>query len=86
MHSDANRLWTAGPVRIGAHSDARRACNSDATQAHSHLEVRRTWACAYGELDERLAAYERAGANTLLALPFGDRPRIVEGLGAAVVA
>ena len=42
--------------------------------------------CDYGELDERLAAYERAGADTLLALPFGDRPRIIEALGAAVVA
>ena len=42
--------------------------------------------CDYGELDERLAAYERAGADTLLALPFGDRPRIIEALGAAVLA
>ncbi|MBN1530986.1 MAG: LLM class F420-dependent oxidoreductase [Thermoleophilaceae bacterium] len=42
--------------------------------------------CDYGELDQRLAAYERAGADTLLALPFGDRPRIVEALGAAVPA
>jgi len=39
--------------------------------------------CTYGELDERLADYERAGADTLLALPFGDRPRIVEALGTA---
>jgi alkanesulfonate monooxygenase SsuD/methylene tetrahydromethanopterin reductase-like flavin-dependent oxidoreductase (luciferase family) len=42
--------------------------------------------CAYGELDERLAAYERAGAKRLLAIPFGDRPRIVDALGAAVAA
>jgi hypothetical protein len=42
--------------------------------------------CGYGELDERLAAYERAGADTLLALPFGDRPRIIEALGATVAA
>ena len=34
-------------------------------------------------LDERLAEYERAGADTLLAMPFGDRPRIVEALAAA---
>ena len=27
--------------------------------------------------------YERAGADTLLAMPFGDRPRIVEALAAA---
>ena len=40
--------------------------------------------CRASELDERLAAYERAGATTLLALPFGDRPAIVDALGAAV--
>ena len=39
--------------------------------------------CRPGELDERLAEYERAGATTLLAMPFGDRPRIVEALAAA---
>jgi F420-dependent oxidoreductase-like protein len=39
--------------------------------------------CRPGELDERLAEYERAGATTLLAMPFGDRPRIVEALTAA---
>jgi F420-dependent oxidoreductase-like protein len=39
--------------------------------------------CAAGELDDRLAEYERAGATTLLAMPFGDRPRIVEALAAA---
>jgi F420-dependent oxidoreductase-like protein len=39
--------------------------------------------CAPGELDDRLADYERAGATTLLAMPFGDRPRIVEALAAA---
>ena len=39
--------------------------------------------CRPSELDDRLAAYERAGADTLLAMPFGDRPRIVEALAAA---
>ena len=39
--------------------------------------------CRASELDERLADYERAGADTLLAMPFGDRPRIVEALAAA---
>jgi F420-dependent oxidoreductase-like protein len=39
--------------------------------------------CRPAELDEHLAGYERAGADTLLAMPFGDRPRIVEALGAA---
>ena len=42
--------------------------------------------CRPGEIDERLAYYERAGATTLLALPFGDRPAIVERLAAAVAA
>jgi F420-dependent oxidoreductase-like protein len=39
--------------------------------------------CRSGDLDERLAEYERAGADTLLAMPFGDRPRVVEALAAA---
>ena len=34
-------------------------------------------------LDERLAEYERAGVDTLLALPFGDRPAIVRALASA---
>jgi alkanesulfonate monooxygenase SsuD/methylene tetrahydromethanopterin reductase-like flavin-dependent oxidoreductase (luciferase family) len=42
--------------------------------------------CRPGEIDERLAYYERGGATTLLAMPFGDRPAIVERLGAAVAA
>ena len=42
--------------------------------------------CRPGELDDRLAAYERAGASTLLAMPFGDRPAIVDSLGSAVAA
>jgi F420-dependent oxidoreductase-like protein len=40
--------------------------------------------CRLGELDERLAEYERAGATTLLVMPFGDRPRIVDALVAAI--
>jgi F420-dependent oxidoreductase-like protein len=36
--------------------------------------------CRPSELDERLAEYERAGADTLLALPFGDRQAIVRAL------
>ncbi len=42
--------------------------------------------CRPAELDERLAAYERAGATTLLAMPFGDRPAIVDALASAVPA
>jgi alkanesulfonate monooxygenase SsuD/methylene tetrahydromethanopterin reductase-like flavin-dependent oxidoreductase (luciferase family) len=41
--------------------------------------------CSYDELDDHLADYERAGADTLLAVPFGDRPRIVQALAAAAV-
>jgi F420-dependent oxidoreductase-like protein len=37
-------------------------------------------------LDERLAAFERAGATTLLAVPCGDRPAVVRALAAAVGA
>ena len=42
--------------------------------------------CRSSELDERLAYYERAGATTLLAMPFGDRPAIVDQLAALVPA
>jgi F420-dependent oxidoreductase-like protein len=42
--------------------------------------------CRPGELDERLSAYAEAGADTLLVLPFGDRPAIVDELAAAVAA
>jgi F420-dependent oxidoreductase-like protein len=42
--------------------------------------------CRPGELDERLAAYERTGATSVLAMPFGDRAAIVEELAAAVAA
>ena len=41
--------------------------------------------CRAADLDDRLAEYERAGADTLLAMPFGDRPRIVEALAAAAL-
>jgi F420-dependent oxidoreductase-like protein len=34
-------------------------------------------------LDDALTRYERLGADTLLAMPFGDRPRIVAALAAA---
>src|SRR3954453_23667072 len=36
--------------------------------------------CTPGDLDDRLAEYERAGADTLLALPFGDREAIAGAL------
>jgi hypothetical protein len=38
-------------------------------------------------LDDRLAAYERVGVDTLVCVPCGpDRPLIVETLAAATVA
>ncbi len=40
--------------------------------------------CRPAELDEHLARYERAGATTLLAMPFGDRPAIVDQLASLV--
>ena len=40
--------------------------------------------CRPAELDEHLARYERAGATTLLAMPFGDRPAIVDRLASAL--
>lgn len=42
--------------------------------------------CRPAELDERLAHYERAGATTLLAMPFGDRPAMVDQLASLVAA
>ena len=38
--------------------------------------------CSPAELEGRVAEYEAAGADTLLAMPFGDRPAIVRALGA----
>jgi F420-dependent oxidoreductase-like protein len=37
-------------------------------------------------LDDRLAAYERAGITTLLAVPCGDRPRTVRALAHATAS
>jgi F420-dependent oxidoreductase-like protein len=42
--------------------------------------------CRPADVDERLADYERAGATTLLAMPFGDRPAIVNQLATALSA
>jgi F420-dependent oxidoreductase-like protein len=41
--------------------------------------------CRPGELAERLAAYESAGATSLLCLPFGDRAAIVDELASVTV-
>ena len=40
-------------------------------------------ACTPGELDDRLAAFEAVGVDTLVAAPFGDRPRVVRALAEA---
>ena len=40
--------------------------------------------CRAAELDEHLARYESAGATTFLAMPFGDRPAIVDQLATSV--
>lgn len=42
--------------------------------------------CRPAELADHLAHYERAGATTLLAMPFGDRPAIVDQLASSVPA
>jgi F420-dependent oxidoreductase-like protein len=40
--------------------------------------------CRRAELEEHLAEYERAGAKTFLAMPFGDRAAIVDQLASAI--
>ncbi|MBA3302217.1 MAG: hypothetical protein H0T15_10180 [Thermoleophilaceae bacterium] len=40
-------------------------------------------ACTPAGLESRLADYESLGADTLLCMPFGDRPAIVDALVAA---
>lgn len=45
-----------------------------------------TIACTPAGLDERLAAYERAGATTLVAVPCGDKPTLARALAGAVGA
>jgi F420-dependent oxidoreductase-like protein len=42
--------------------------------------------CRPADLDDHLARYEHAGATTLLAMPFGDRPAIVDQLASSVPA
>ncbi len=69
---EVQRLWMAGD-RVGA-----------AAALTPELIDSSAICCRPTELDEHLARYERAGATTLLAMPFGDRPAIVEGLAAAI--
>ena len=39
--------------------------------------------CTPAELDDRLGAYAAAGANTLVAVPTGDKTAVVRALGGA---
>ena len=71
---EVQRLFMAGD-RVAA-----------ATALTPELIDRSAICCRPHELDERLAEYERAGATTLLAMPFGDRPAIVDQLAASVPA
>jgi F420-dependent oxidoreductase-like protein len=91
MGAKGKNFYVETAERFGAGESARRVQElflagdraGAATALSAELIDRSSICCRPGELDERLAAYERAGANTLLALPFGDRPRIVEALAAS---
>jgi Luciferase-like monooxygenase len=63
------------------------AWGQDAVSVLGHLSTvteRVAICCRPDQIDERLAWYERAGATTLLAMPFGDRAAIVDRLASAV--
>ena len=80
----------------GGHGAAARACQSawlagdrDAAAAALTSELIDATAVATtpAGLDDRLAAFERAGVDTLVAVPCGaDRPAVVRALAAAVGA
>ena len=84
----ASRAWRArgrsgggngrlrGVVGLGAEGDRAGA----AAALSDQLIDRSAICCRPGELGGRIAWYEEAGATTLLAMPFGDRPRILEEL------
>ena len=42
-------------------------------------------ACAPSELDDRVAAFDRAGVSTLVAVPCGDKAAVVRALAGATV-
>jgi len=91
MGAKAKNFYVETAERMGQGESARRvqelfgAGHREAAAAAISDEIIDSTAicCRATELDERLAEYERAGADTLLAMPFGDRPRIVEALAAA---
>jgi F420-dependent oxidoreductase-like protein len=69
---EVQRLWMAGD-RVGA-----------AAALTPELIDSSAVCCRPAELEERLAEYERAGAMTFLAMPFGDRAAIVDQLASAI--
>ena len=91
MGAKGKNFYVETAERMGQGESARRVQElfsagdrEGAAAALSHEIIDSTAICCRpSELDDRLAAYERAGADTLLAMPFGDRPRIVEALAAA---
>jgi hypothetical protein len=94
MGAKGKNFYVESAERMGQGKTARRVQElfmagdrSGAAQALSDELIEQSAICCRpGGLDERLADYERAGATSLLAMPFGDRPRIVDALAAAVPA
>ncbi len=90
MGAKGKNFYVETAERLGHGESARRVqelFQSDkaaAAQALSDELIDSSAICTTpGGLDERLAEYERAGVDCLLALPFGDRPAIVRALAAA---
>ena len=94
MGAKGKNFYVETAERFGEGESARRVQElfmaGDRTGAASALSDRLIDSSAIcttpGGLDERLAEYERAGADTLLAMPFGDRPAIVRVLASGVHA
>jgi F420-dependent oxidoreductase-like protein len=90
MGAKGKNFYVETAERLGHGESARRVqelFESDkvaAAQALSDELIDSSAICTTpARLDERLADYERAGVDTLLALPFGDRPAIVRALASA---
>ena len=92
MGAQSKNFYVEAAERFGHGASARRvqelfAAGDRAAAAGAlsdELIDRSAICCRPGELAERIAWYEEAGATTLLAMPFGDRPQIVDELAAAV--
>ena len=90
MGAKAKNFYVETAERMGHGDSARRVqelYESDREAAAAELSDELIDSCAIcttpAGLDDRLAEYERAGVDTLLALPFGDRPAIVRALASA---